>query len=386
MLVTPRPRTLHACAHLARLSLLPLAACATLPAPSGGGDNLPNAGIGPFRALATEELGNLRSGPFALDDDTTFARDPSLLDLDGDPKTFAIAGYFGAALAQGDAPPTATDPTRAIVRFEAEDGRSFDRKPEEVLHAELPWEGGVMGAPSIVRASPQFGSRLFLYYAAAGGIGLAQSDDGHTFTRFSNAPVLGPTSAGWENGAVPTSPGVIVFPDGSFRMFYEVALADAGSAIGEARSQDGRFWERVGEAPALAPRAAEAGQEAPYDAGAVGSPCPILGAPSEGRPVLRLYHGARDASGAAVIGLAARFESEGAGPQFTELGGRFERAPGPVFGTSKPLGTSEPSLLAYEGFLLLFASAPSAATRAHPAVCVGVAPALASLPAPTGAQ
>jgi hypothetical protein len=379
---TPRLRILHRCA---RPTLLLLAACATQPAPSGGGDNLPNAGVGPFRALATAELGNLRSGPLALDDDVTFARDPSLIDLDGNPKTFAIAGYFGAAVAQGGTPPAPSDPTRAIVRFDAEDGRSFDRTPEEVLHAELPWEGGVMGGPSIVRASPSFGSRLFLYYAAQGGVGLAQSEDGHTFTRFSNAPVLGPARGGWENGNVPTSPGVVVFPDGSFRMFYEVTLAEGDSAIGEARSQDGRFWERVGEAPALAPRRAAAGQEAPYDAGAVGSPCPILGKTGEGKPVLLLYHGARDAAGASVIGLAARFESEGAGPQFTELGGRFERALGPVFGTSKPLGTSEPALLAYEGFLLLFASAPSAATRAHPAVAVGVAPATATLPAPTAA-
>jgi len=99
--------------------------------------------------------------------------------------------------------------------------------------------------------------------------------------------------------------------------------------------------------------------------------------------VLRLYHGARDASGAQGIGLAARFESKGAGAQFNELGGRFERATGPVFGTNKPLGTSEPSLLASEGFLLLFATAPSAPAHAHPAVAVGVAPATATLPKPT---
>jgi hypothetical protein len=352
------------------LSLL-LLSCATLPE-SGGegeGESLPNAGAGPFRAITTAELGNFRSAPNALEDNEIFPRDPAVLDLDADPTTFAVAGYFGAAVKQGDSRPTPDDPTRAIVRYGALDARSFDRAVEVVLEPEEAWEGGVIGAPSVIAVRDE----IFLYYAARGGIGLSRSRDGHAFTRVPG-PVLGPSAGGWEGGAVPTSPGVVHLDDGSFRMFYEVPKGGSASSIGEASSPDGVTWTRKGDAPALAPRKAEPGQEAPYDSAAVGSPFPILATTTEGRRLLRLYYGARDGAGNAVVGLAARFEGK--------AGARFERAVGPVFGTNKPLGPREPCVLAYDGFTLLFATQRASTTQAHPAVAAGVAPATAVLPPP----
>ena len=41
-------------ASLALLPLVTLLSCATLPEPGGGGDNLPSAGAGPFRAASWE--------------------------------------------------------------------------------------------------------------------------------------------------------------------------------------------------------------------------------------------------------------------------------------------------------------------------------------------
>jgi hypothetical protein len=75
-----------------------------------------------------------------------------------------------------------------------------------------------------------------------------------------------------------------------------------------------------------------------------------------------------------VIGMAARL--------LDAPGSMFQRAAQPVFGTNKPLSPREPCVLAYEGFALLFATAPFSATKARPAVAVGVAPATAALPAP----
>ena len=70
------------------------AGCATLADAETGGSNLPNAAAGPFRAITTEELGKLRSGPNVLEDDEVFPRDPAILDADGDPATPEAFGYF----------------------------------------------------------------------------------------------------------------------------------------------------------------------------------------------------------------------------------------------------------------------------------------------------
>ncbi len=357
----------------ASLALLPLVcalACATLPEPGGGGDNLPSAGAGPFRPLVrteeVNEIGNLRSAPNALDDDQTFARDPAVLDLDGDPGTFDVAAYVGVAVPQGEVDPAPTDPTRAIVRFGAVDGRSFDRSAEEVLVPEAPWEGGVIGQPSALRV----GGEVFLYYAAAGGIGLARSADGRAFSR-EPGPVLAPDVAGWEKGVVPRSPGVLRLDDGTFRMFYEVERAPGRSAIGEATSADGKSWTRLGDAPALEPSGLGDGGEEPYDSISVGSPFPVLATSADGRTILRLYYGARAHDGPPVIGLVARYGTEGA----------FSRAVSPVFGTGKPLGPSEPCVVVFTGFSLLFVTERSSTSADRPAVAVGLAPATAALPA-----
>jgi len=353
---------------MALFAALAPCACATQPESGGGNKNLPNAATGPFRAITTPELGNLRSAPNALEDKRGFARDPSVIHRDGKQATLAVIGYFGAALKQGDQNPSPADPTRAIVRYAAEDGRSFDRSGDVVLTAEEPWEGGLIGAPMALFV----GDEVFLYYAAEGGIGLARSQDTSHFTRVPG-PVLEPAAAGWEGGSAPRSPGVVRLEDGSFHMFYEVARSDGTTAIGEARSSDGITFTRVGEGPAFAPAgSAEAGGEAPYDAASVGAPFPLLVTSAEGRLIERLYYAARDAAGNRVIGLAARFGGEGA----------FERAVAPVFGTSGSLAPGEPCALPFDDFTLLFVTQRASRTSDAPAVAVGVAPGTAVLPPP----
>ena len=64
------------------------------------------------------------------------------------------------------------------------DGRSFDRLVQPVLTAAEPWENGTVGAPSVL----QVGDEVWLYYAGGGGIGMAKSQDGVSFTRAGAGP------------------------------------------------------------------------------------------------------------------------------------------------------------------------------------------------------
>jgi hypothetical protein len=336
-----------------------LAACATQPEEGGGDQNLPNAGAGPFRELRLGEVGHARSAPNVLFDDDTFPRDPAVVDLDGDPATFEVAGYFAAG-AEGS-PPSA--PPTLIVRHGAVDGRSFDRSPEVVLEAIEPWEGDFIGAPSVLR----FQGELWMYYAAAGGIGVARSVDGFVFTR-EPAPVLGPEAAGWEGGAIPRSPGVALLWDGSLRMFYEVP--GEGTRIGEARSDDGVVWTRVGDGPALEGSGGPAEDDS-FDGASVGAPFPVTAMSATGEQILRVYYGAASQSGRRAIGLAARFG----------LDGPLERALSPVFGAGSALEAREPCVVSFNGLSLIFATQRVDSGEEDLAVAAGVAPATAPLPA-----
>ncbi|HVY48041.1 MAG TPA: hypothetical protein VHB21_19270 [Minicystis sp.] len=324
-----------------------LPACATIPESAGGDDALPNAAAGPFRAITQAELGNLRSAPNALEDDDLAARDGSVIDLDGDPSTLRVAGFFAGG-GGPDARPT------EILRYGALDGRSFDRAAEVVLVAAEPWEGGTVGAPAALRVD----SGVWLYYAAAGGVGLAQSSDGHHFARVASSPSAGLVLAG------ATNPGVVQLDDGSFRMFFETQT-EHGPSIGEARSDDGVAWSRLA-GTAVAPTGSG------YDARAAAAPAPILARTAAGRRVLRVYYTATDGAGQVTIGLAARFGDDGP----------LERATSPVFGTANALAPRQPSVVAFERFTLLFATEAASSTSSAPAVACGVAPGDVTLPPP----
>lgn len=191
-----------------------------------------------------------------------------------------------------------------------------------------------------------------------------------TFTRVSG-PVLGPEPSGWEAGMVPSNPGVLRLEDGSFRMFYDVAGQGDARRIGEARSDDGISWERVGNAPVLEPRVDVNPNDPFYDGIAVEAPHPVLGKSAEGRPLLRVYYGALDALGRRSIGLAARY---------APAAGALERAVGPVFSSS--LGPGQPCVDVRPGYSLLFVTQLEGRTKSEqiPAVAAGVSPADADLP------
>jgi hypothetical protein len=156
-----------------------------------------------------------------------------------------------------------------------------------------------------------------VYYAGAGGIGLAVSGDGLAFTK-SAAPVLAPDArVGWET-TPPHAPSVARMPDGSWRMFY-----GAGRSIGEATSADGESWTRVGDGPVLAPGDG-------FDAGQVDDPVVLPRVTPAGRLQVRVLYTGYDAppgatSRNAAVGFAARYGDTGP----------LSRQAAPVYGGSK---------------------------------------------------
>lgn len=344
----------------APLLALLVAACATQPEFGREGETLPNAALGPFRDVRTEELGQSHTSPNVVDDDKLFTRDPAVLDDDGDPATLPATGYFGES-------PDALGPTTRLARRLAADGRSFDRQGDVVLEATEAWEGGHVGAPSALRVDGE----LLLFYEAAGGIALARGD-----ALAKVGLVLEPDADG-----LPRSPSVVRLDDGTLRMFYEVSgaappaaggVAD-GARIFEASSDDGETWERLGEI--LAPGAAGA-----FDERAVGTPHAVVGESALGRRALHVYYGALDAQGAGAIGLASRFVGPDADPADPRA---LQRAAGPVFGTQKARHAREPAVLFHPGFTLLFVTQDVSLTSQDPAVACGVGPANAVLPPPS---
>lgn len=209
------------------------AACSAIGDPGGYPSGYPHGGTGVFRALTGEETGILDGraivtqrvaveAPNVAEGHLFYATAPALEERpevpEGHPRNEVFWPAFGA---------------RSIFRAAPRANPGF-AAGQEVLRAELPWEGGEVFDPWVV--VHESGVRLF--YAAEGGIGLAEAStvDG-AFRRVGNGPILGASAA--LEGA-PRRPSVVRGPQGAFWMYY-----DAGGAIGAARSDDGVTFTRV---------------------------------------------------------------------------------------------------------------------------------------------
>jgi hypothetical protein len=365
--------------------------CATLGATTGGDVGLPSANMGPFRPLEkTEDLGY---APFVFDGAGVPYREPAVLAADpSDPTSMSVYLYMVASVTTG------TTTADIIVRTLANDGRSFygtslddtngPTKPETVLTASLPWEGSDVGGPSVLYV----GSKVYLYYAAAGGIGVATSTDGVHFTK-ADAPVLPPdAAASWET-TTPAAPSVAVLPGGTFDMMYA-----AGTSIGEATSADGVHFTRALGNPVLSPSpkplgsigtvavdggdaSADAPSSGPFDTGQVSDPCIVPVVTPAGRLDVRvLYTGwvgpPSAASRSSAIGLAARYGTTGP----------LVRQPDSVF--SIPMNeVAAPAYFAWSSGEMVYGHANVGGgfgATPYAAVAAGFAPAQATLPVPSG--
>jgi hypothetical protein len=359
------------------LALLGTVACGTLASHGGGDLNLPSANVGPFTPLSTTEVASGGLPPFVFLGESAHYREPSVIAESDDTSSPGVILFAVARGASGD----------VIVRTRADDGVSFygdsvdqqnhaSHRPPVVLQASQPWEGANLSGPSALRV----GSEVRLYYAAAGGIGLAKSTDGGLTFQAQPQPVLAPDhSAGWEF-TPPRAPTVAQLPDGSFDMLYA-----SGDAIGEAVSADGETgWKRV-DGPVLVasayvdPSTLPKGVPPPFDEGAVDDPLLVPSVDVAGRLVVRvLYTGYSAPIGAAsrvsAIGLAARFGTSGP----------FTKQSNPVYSVQS--GEAAPALLQFGGnqALLYVQQVNSTLDMANPfpAIAAAYAPASGMLGAP----
>lgn len=344
------------------LLLFVCAACATTGAAGEGDENLPTAGVGPFRKLDVDEVKGI--APFVLDDAASQYREPAALhnDPDGDTLLFAVA---------------ARDGRDVIVRTRARDGRTFygtsaqfGAKPRIVLEPDAAWEGGIVSGPSVVRAPS---GEILLYYAGRGGIGLARSSDGGvTFRKDAASPVLArDPSSTWETTEL-RGPSVYLLPDGRFRLLYA-----SGVAIGEAESTDGVRFTRLGPSPVLGPAPAPAAgsllpnEKPPFDTASVADPYAVPRTTPAGRFHVRVLYTGRTESGASTIGFAARYGTDGP----------LERQPVAVYAVGQkevaPAFVERP-----EGSFLYVEQERRDGSRAYRAIAGAFAPGNVKLPPP----
>jgi hypothetical protein len=341
--------------------------CATTAAEGEGDRNLPTVGVGPFRKLGVDEVPGI--APFVFDDRTASFREPAV--LRSDDGNGAIL-YVVAKVMDVD----------VIVRTRSDDARAFygttgdtGKTAPVVLSASLPWEGKLLSGPSALRVNGE----IFLYYAAAGGVGVARSTDGLTFRKEGAAILSRDPKSKWEATEL-RAPTVTILPDGRFRMFYA-----SGVAIGEAESTDGVHFQRVDPDPStsaiepvLVPAPpAPAGsllpnEKPPFDTARVGDPCASVRiTPADRLQVLVLYTGA-DETGATAIGFAARYGDSGP----------LVRQPAPVYSVSAK--EAAPALLELEGGAYLYVQQDRRidATLTYPAIAAAFAPGTVHLPMP----
>jgi hypothetical protein len=130
---------------------------------SGGRDDLPLSGAGPFKKLAFDGDTPLEEPWLATDPVFEFT-EPALLPRAGGGLT-AYVTRESAAEPAGDT---------SIWRLEQAGDRSADPDAAvEVLVADRTWEEGHVGAPAIVAE----GDTLVLFYAGVDAIGRAESTD-----------------------------------------------------------------------------------------------------------------------------------------------------------------------------------------------------------------
>jgi hypothetical protein len=367
-------------------ALLGTIACGTLASPGSGDLGLPTANVGPFSPLSQAQVAGGDVPPFVFLEESAQYSEPSVIAESGDTSSPGVIMYTVAAAASGT----------VIVRTRADDGVSFygdtadlqshpGHVPPVVLRASQPWEGENLSGPSALRV----GSEVRLYYAAAGGIGLATSNDGGLTFTAQPQPVLGPDKGvGWEF-TPPRAPTVAQFPDGSFHMLYA-----SGDAIGEAVSADGETgWQRVDGDPTtpatldpvilpsayVDPSTLPTGVLPPFDEGSVDDPLLVPSVEVTGRLVVRVLYTGYSApigasSRASAIGVAGRFDTKG----------QFTKQSSPVYSVQS--GEAAPALLQFGGnqALLYVQQINSTLDMSHPflAIAAAYAPADGMLGAP----
>jgi hypothetical protein len=304
------------------------AGCSLLGTGPGEPQGLPHNGIGPFRDLTSEESGISRPGVVVLHRTVAVERamegglhlfyagatlptatpDAGVPDAGGLDAGTTDAGVPDAGVARETDWASLPEGRRIFRSAPHEDDWGYDAGSVVLAPEGGPaWEGGYVTHPWAVETQ----DGALLYYAAAGGIGVARASsiDG-TFTRVGDAPVLG-----LSGGVVPRCPAVVrtegTAIEPAFFMVYE-----ADGTVRSATSDDGLTFTDGGPiaVPPIARRDVRDGDEVE-----IGCPGASIATPTTGRRFVRVYYESRRDNGAVLIGLAA-----------TSDGTTFEAHPIPV--------------------------------------------------------
>ncbi|MCB9661128.1 MAG: hypothetical protein R3B40_03905 [Polyangiales bacterium] len=278
---TPSPNPPRRAARFLGVVLALLAGCAALGKETPFSEPVSTSGVGPFRRLSSDET-RFRGAALSLGE----------VGLDG--ASWAAGSLFYAAGAvisplptrDVDLPARALDPGQfepmRIFRSSVEEQFGFDTG-SVVLDASQAWEGGFVTQPFAFEMED---GSIRLYYAGAGGIGLATAPNvGGTFSRAGDGLVLA-NDLGVQGGAL-RSPTVTVL-DGIYYLY-----ADDGTDIWVATSVDGLTFTLLdtddaaaGTNPLRIPDPID--DDDPRELAHV-SPAALVATSPTGRTTLRLY-------------------------------------------------------------------------------------------------
>jgi hypothetical protein len=211
---------------------------------SGGDEDLPTAGAGPFRKLEFDE-NTPADEPWLATDRTLDFTEPSLVPRSG-------GGFVYFYTRENPDPPVGDG---EILRGAIADPTDLpDEPPVPVLVADQAWEEGHVAAPSVL----DDGGTLVMYYeAGVSPPGMARamsSDGGRTWLKFSVNPILDDV----------VTPSVATDGRGAWIAAFTRTTAPG---IWLARSEEGMFWT-ADAAPILLPN----GTPDSFERTALGSP------------------------------------------------------------------------------------------------------------------
>lgn len=326
-----------------------LAGCASLGAETAFPEPIQTSGVGPFRPLDSTETG-IDAEPRGRVQETTGASGGGMragdffFSVESQPLADAPARTPGLLPTQVD---WARFEPRSIARAPIREGFHGFGAGTVVLEASEAWEGDAVFDPWVVALAD---GRARLYYAAAGGIGVAEAPslDG-TFTRVGDGPVLADASG----------PSVVASDEG-FLMYFE-----RDGAIGLATSSDGLAFTI--EIASLALDAAPSEDpEAPSEV-SFHRPGAVWASTVAHDRVLRLYFEVRRDDRTFAATMAASLDARS-----------FERLAASVYGGEESSSAPAPFLMPDGTTLLHFTiDAPGPNGEPYRVPLVGVAPAFA---------
>ncbi len=300
-------------------------ACGTLTSPGEGDRDLPVGRGGPFRLLGPADLDGRTC---VVSDRSSRLDDPSVARAgDG-----SVRLYF-----------TVDDGAARSISTARLDGPTGPAgEPTASLRATLPWHEGSVEAPEVIRTAA---GEWWMLYASAGGIGLARSADGVSFTADPEPLLRADATTGESTPA--RSPAVVESAPGRFLVAYESAGAVWGAELVAATGAVSRLDGDPGvdgRQPLLAPSddAVDAGVVG-FASGSVGDPSLTLESTAIGRSLWRLYATTRSAPVRSDAGVAPLLTLGVAG-SFDGL--RFSRDANPTLRARSDGTVTSPDVLA----------------------------------------